>query len=179
MRLNLVLTLLCLLTVSLIIGLFEKKRAIFLHSPAIVAHTKSEGSLPKADAIASPSSQAEGPVSSTPAREKMALLVEDTLRRMPTVQDLRALAEEEVHFTPQIIVEAGKRLATIALLAQDEPDSAPGAVSFYETCASDRDFPVAVRAVCYSNLMSMDLSRSHSIADGVPKEVRELASQLD
>jgi hypothetical protein len=109
----------------------------------------------------------------------MVLLVGDALQKMPTLHDLSRLNEEEVHFTPQIIREAGKRLAVIAQLAHDEPSTISEATLFYENCASGKDFPVSIRAICYSNLKSMNLERFHAISSSISSEIKELASQLD
>lgn len=101
----------------------------------------------------------------------------EILKALPTLQMLRELSPEEVHRTPDLILEAGMELGKIARALEENPALSRSAFEFYKQCAERADLPRSVRALCLSNAKPL-ASRLEGIGSvSVPKSVEELADR--
>lgn len=106
---------------------------------------------------------------------------DDYLKKLPTIDDLQNLTEEEVHYTPEIIKEGGEVIGKIHEEAQRNPDKRVGAMSFFRKCAEDEQLAISIRAVCLHKIYKLipeweiptPLSESN-----IPDEVLDLAMKL-
>jgi hypothetical protein len=107
--------------------------------------------------------------------------LEETQKIIPTLQKLQTLSQEEIHHTPVLLLEAGKKLGEIAEILHVQPHFASQAISFYRTCARESQYPNSVRALCYSNLKQLDPQSFHNENEDpeVNEAVIRLAHQID
>lgn len=114
------------------------------------------------------------------AKKKFLELAENVFQRLPTEEDLQKLSSDEVHFTPQKILEAGVELGRIAELLEQSPGLASEALLFYKKCTLENRFPVSIRALCYSHWRDLDPEGPQSYDQtSLSGQIRSLADQLD
>lgn len=103
------------------------------------------------------------------------------LDMLPTMNDLKALSEEEVHHTPQIILEGGRIIGQMIERADNNPELREETVKTLQACAESDEIATAIRAVCWKNTLNsiekwkvfVPVSQSQ-----IPERVIELSSQL-
>lgn len=90
--------------------------------------------------------------------------VASALAELPTVSD--AEKTEDAHQASGLALRGGETVGAISQAVQDNPSLAPGALKFYDDCASNPDVLIAVRKVCLKRLL--ELSRK----TGVPVDAQ-------
>ncbi len=169
----------------------------------------SEPSVPQMSAAASPPavtpapSTSAAPVSSAPvssapvssavssaipagsqATEEKKLQFEKLVAKaratIPTVKELRALSEEELHTTPKSMVQAGIVIGDLAQAMKDDPSLVPQGIAFYQSCLFNDEYPTPIRALCYARATSHLKERGEKLENEsqVPANVRDLARTL-
>lgn len=104
-----------------------------------------------------------------------------SLKTLPTADDLGSLSEEEVHHTPEMIINGGEVIARVEDEAQDNPSLRGDALSFLKKCVEDQEIVDPIRAVCLNKIYKlipqwqMPLPLDHSL---ISEEVSELAHKL-
>lgn len=101
-----------------------------------------------------------------------------TLQTLPTLESLKSLSSEEVHQTPQILLEAGMRIGEIETELEQDASRGPEVIQFYDHCLQRGDLAVAVRALCYVNLKRHDAQHSRLNDPEIPKYVKNLADRI-
>ena len=120
----------------------------------------------------------------TPVQEKNSELKEELneyLKELPTMGELKNLSEEEVHHTPTMIKDGGAILGKIHAAAEKNPERREDTLKFFKECAEDEEVVTALRAVCWNKVMTLipEWQIFLSISDAqVSEEVKSLASQL-
>lgn len=76
------------------------------------------------------------------------------LDKLPTLEDLRLLSEEEVHHTPQAILDGGRVIAQLIEKAENEPVLREHTVNLLLECAEAENIAASIRAVCWKNTIS-------------------------
>ena len=107
--------------------------------------------------------------------------LDERLKGLPTMGELKNLSEEEVHHTPAMIREGGAILGKIHTEAEENPERRPDTLEFFKECAEDEDVVTSLRAVCWNKVMTLipQWQIFLPIADAkVSDEVKNLASQL-
>jgi hypothetical protein len=106
-------------------------------------------------------------------------LTENTLKKIPTISDLRQLHGEAVHEVPQAVLSAGMALGQVAEVLEDNPKLASIGFHFYESCVRNTNFPPSVRALCYANYSNLGPKLEERIDTNIaPKEIRELSEKI-
>ena len=99
---------------------------------------------------------------------------------IPTVEELRKLPADELHETPEALLNAGVELGALAELVKAHPELSERALEFYEKCSLQDSSPMSVRAVCYSDFKTLaKRTNSGRALPPVPEKVRSLAEQLN
>lgn len=76
------------------------------------------------------------------------------LNELPTLADLQSLSEEEVHHTPEVVMEGGKLVGEILEQAEKNPARREETVKFLAKCSEAQDVVPAVRAVCWKKTLT-------------------------
>ncbi len=76
-------------------------------------------------------------------------------KSLPTIDDLKNLTEEEVHFTPEAVKEAGGVIGRIQDEAENDSSKRIPAMNFFKNCAEDQELVPAVRAVCLNKTLKL------------------------
>jgi hypothetical protein len=80
---------------------------------------------------------------------------ESDLKKLPTIDDLQTLSEEEVHHTPEMIKEGGEVIGRVHEEAQKDVTKRGHAMSFFKKCAEDDALPSAIRALCLHKIYKL------------------------
>jgi hypothetical protein len=64
---------------------------------------------------------------------------------------LQHLPQKEVHHTPTSVIQAANHLGDLTDYVEQHPETASKAVEFYRDCAMNQEFPLSIRAVCFSD----------------------------
>lgn len=88
------------------------------------------------------------------SREEFRELAKYVTNSIPSKSELKKLSAEEVHATPEKIMEAGVRLGLIAQAIENEPALQKDGLEFYQSCAAASKNPNSVRALCYANYLN-------------------------
>lgn len=137
--------------------------------------------MPAAEAPASSSSPAASPAPTTTNQDPAAFQnkLDEISAGLPRVSELRALPEEEVHHTPNALLEAGEKMGEVAEALDANPALLPQAVAFYRDCAKGLETATSVRALCYYHWNRLTKgSAEEPQAGDVPAEIRDLANKL-
>lgn len=102
-------------------------------------------------------------------------------KKLPTIDDIQGLTEEEVHYTPEVIKEAGGVIGRIHDEAENNPAKRVAAMQFFKQCAEDQEMVPAIRAVCLKKILKLipiwqipvPLSDKH-----ISQEITDLAAKL-
>lgn len=76
-------------------------------------------------------------------------------KKLPTIDDIQGLTEEEVHYTPEVIKEAGGVIGRIHDEAENDPAKRVAAMQFFKQCAEDQQMVPAIRAVCLKKILKL------------------------
>lgn len=113
--------------------------------------------------------------------EKPASKKIETIDKLPTVESLRKLTEDEIHHTPAAIIEGGKLIGRMIEQAHRDPALREETVKVLHECAQSENVATAIRAVCWKNTLThiekwkvfVPVSQSR-----IPPRVLELSSKL-
>ena len=118
-----------------------------------------------------------------PPPAKPDLIFTETLRELPTKNQLQNLSAEEAHHTPRIVIEAGTKLGQVAEWLETHPETRKEARDFYARCAAQSGGIDSIRALCYYHFVKLTrelgLSDDGEIIAQVPQSIRELSEFLD
>jgi hypothetical protein len=101
--------------------------------------------------------------------------------QLPTLEDLSALSEEEVHHTPKIIIEGAGTIAEAIEEADSNPSLRKDTLQFLKSCAEKEDVAVSIRALCWRETLRKipEWKVFVSISDAkVSEDVKDLAAKL-
>jgi hypothetical protein len=142
---------------------------------------------PQAEAMASNS------ISSTPTPTPVAIVpsipVSEDLNRvmleikpkLATYDGVKGLKEDEVHGTPQAVLDAGAALGDLEEYLEKRPDEFKSATPFYTECALNRSLLPSVRAVCLHALRKKPTEWAPGVSEqiqNVPLDVSDLERDL-
>jgi hypothetical protein len=132
----------------------EEKHSTSLNSPTPPAQVQLDMNSKSSVSSPSISKDEKAPEKVVPAghQNDFRLLLDEAWEAIPSVEELRALPEAELHHTPKVIISAGTKLGHIAERLKENPELSGQAASFYSNCALNQDFPTSIRALCYSDL---------------------------
>ncbi len=104
-----------------------------------------------------------------------------SLDEFPTISDLQNLSEDEVHHTPEAVLNGGRLVGQLIDRAEKNPALREKTVLLLKSCAESDEVVTAVRAVCWKN--TVDQMKNWRVfvplSDmKVPPQVLELSSQL-
>ncbi len=160
------------ITIALILGAMMIKKN---SSQEVVKDQASETSLAVSDE--NKIIESEDKMASLSIKEEL----DERLKELPTMGELKNLSEEEAHHTPVVIREGGAILGKIHAEANENPERRPDTLAFFKDCAEDEEVVTALRAVCWNKVMTLipEWQIFLSISDAkVSDEVKNLASQL-
>ena len=106
---------------------------------------------------------------------------DDYLHSLPTLDDLQNLSMEEVHHTPEMILNGGELIGRIQDQAENDPSKRMAAMDFFRKCAEDHLMATPLRAVCLNKIYKLvpDWQIPLALADeNISKEVNDLALKL-
>lgn len=104
--------------------------------------------------------------------------IDETLKNLPSLEELQKLEEEKTHHTPSMVMETGLRLGKIKKQVKLNEEFVPKAMSFYENCASNDKGVTPVRGLCLANLIFLKKKRGEDLDLSVfPEQVRSLAKK--
>lgn len=85
-----------------------------------------------------------------PLQEKVEQITnpEAKIDSLPTIENLKALPEEQLHHTPEIILNGGALIGRIEDQAQQNPSARKEAMRFFKECAEAQNIALPLRAVC-------------------------------
>ena len=158
--------------ITLVIGVMMLKK----ENKEVSAEVSNEKELP---AVSVPTTTQVSPTEEKPSAVKEEL--NDYLKELPTMGELKNLSEEEVHHTPAMIKEGGAILGKIHAEAEKNPERREDTLNFFKECAEDEDVVTTLRAVCWNKVMTLvsEWQIFLPLSDAnVSEEVKSLASQL-
>lgn len=161
-----------LLIIALVFGAMIMKKD---NQQEVVGNLETEISLTKSQELKA--EESEEKVISVSIKEEL----DERLKELPTMGELKNLSEEEVHHTPAMIREGGAILGKIHAEAEENPERRPDTLAFFKECAEDEEVVTSLRAVCWNKVMTLipQWQIFLPIADAkVSDEVKNLASQL-
>lgn len=133
-----------------------------------------------------PVSKERAASSASPIKEETSHLsdyqhqLERAFKSLPTKDDLVNLSPQEVHHTPEMIMEGGEVIGKIHQEAELDPTKRSKAMSFFGQCAEDREIATALRAVCLSKVYKLvprwQIPAAFTLE--ISAEVEELALKL-
>lgn len=101
---------------------------------------------------------------------------------LPTLNDLGRLTEEEVHHTPEIVLQGGKIIYETLEEAENHPERREETLAFFFDCSSNQDLAPAIRAMCWNKAVKA-VSRWDIFIPiseyNVPNEIKLLAEKID
>jgi hypothetical protein len=124
------------------------------------------------DPVATPQS----PAAPLPDTKKVEALVE--IDELPSLPDFSTLTEEEVHQTPEALIQAGEAIHKMIAAAEVEPQKRKATLSSLLDCAANKEYPKALRAQCYreglSGIQRWDVTMSLSDY-AIPVDIQTLS----
>jgi hypothetical protein len=112
-------------------------------------------------------------------KREFLILRDKALQSIPTVQELRKLTKEQLHFTPESVLNAGLEIGTAAEYIDKHPELSDDGLDFYEKCATGVNHPTSIRASCYFDFNRLAKKvGSRRASPQVPEHVRNLAEKL-
>lgn len=103
------------------------------------------------------------------------------LDSLPTLDDMKDLSADEVHHTPEVVLESAREIGKMIDAAEKNPELREKTVKFLLECAESADVVASIRAVCWKNTMNgvtnwkvfVPMSEAK-----VPDNIKNLANQL-
>lgn len=101
-------------------------------------------------------------------------------RNLPTREMMKHKTIEEVHDTPQEVLDAGGRLALLKEAWLNNPELKPQARAFYQTCAHQAQYLASIRSLCLVNAraLNQDLHLDKMDEDKIPQNIKNIADQI-
>lgn len=121
----------------------------------------------------------QAPAAPLPAAVKAEALVE--IDELPSLPDFSTLSEEEVHQTPEALIQAGEAIHRLIAEAETEPRKRKATLSSLFGCAANEEYPKALRALCYREGVSgiQRWDEAISLSDySIPLEIQTLAQKV-
>jgi len=99
---------------------------------------------------------------------------------LPTREIMKNKTIEEVHDTPQEVMDAGERMGLLKKAWIANPELKPQARDFYQSCASRADLLTPIRSLCLVNLRALNKALGQRPMDesGLPQNIRNVADQI-
>lgn len=107
--------------------------------------------------------------------------LDQKFKTLATVDDLQQLTEEDVHYTPEVIKDAGGVIGQIHDEAEQDPAKRVPVMHFFKKCAEDPDLVPAIRAVCLNKIYTLIPTWKIPVPisdELISSEVSDLASKL-
>lgn len=123
----------------------------------------------------------KAPVAPPEEKDSVTDELADAITELPTLGDLKNLDPEELHHTPEIVLEGGMLVGKMIEKAEVEPTRREPTLHFLKTCAEDPEVVPAVRAVCWKKTLTQIEAWKIflPVADAkVPDEIKSLAVKL-
>lgn len=103
------------------------------------------------------------------------------LDSLPTLDDMKELSADEVHHTPEVVIESAREIGKMIDAAEKNPELREKTVKFLLECAESSNVVASIRAVCWKNTMNgvnnwkvfVPMSEAK-----VPDNIKNLANQL-
>lgn len=103
------------------------------------------------------------------------------LDSLPTLDDMKDLSSDEVHHTPEVVLESAREIGRMIDAAEKNPELREKTVKFLLECAEASNVVASIRAVCWKNTMNgvsnwkvfVPVSEAK-----VPDNIKNLANQL-
>ncbi|MBP9680600.1 MAG: hypothetical protein KBD76_04260 [Bacteriovorax sp.] len=89
------------------------------------------------------------------SQEDFRFLLLETQKKLPKIHDLKKLPPSALHFTPPLVLQAGRELGLIKEILSIHETYEPLTFSFYQNCAKDKDGITPIRALCLTNLIEL------------------------
>lgn len=103
------------------------------------------------------------------------------LNSLPTLEDLKALTNEDVHHTPEIIKNGAETVGRVHSEAEADSTKRKSALQFFKSCAEDDMIATAIRAVCLKKIYTLIPKWGIPVIlseNKISKEVSDLAMKL-
>lgn len=106
-------------------------------------------------------------------------LLKETESKLPTISDIRQLPPGALHYTPAPVMQAGKDLGLLKEILSVHESYEREAVTFYDKCAKTKERPVAIKALCLTNLIEIKKKNGMKInLNSYPKDIVELTKLI-
>lgn len=107
-------------------------------------------------------------------------LTDAAFESFPTLEVLSQLSADQVHHTPEVLIEAGRRLGEVAKALSENPNLKPAGIRFYQKTASAEGLPSTIRAMSYRHWKDLDTERFEGDQEdeNIPSFIRKLANSL-
>jgi hypothetical protein len=127
---------------------------------------------PATPVVVAPIAAAPVVVASTPEQTEFQKKADSAQESLPTSEKIQALSPEEVHNTPQPLIDASLQIGELAEAISRNPALGAQGMDFYGKCARRGELAVSVRAHCLHNLRALGKSRNEAaneqgISEGV------------
>lgn len=103
------------------------------------------------------------------------------MKQLPTIKDMEGLTDEDVHHTPQSVLEGGMLIGELLEDAEKNPERREETLKFFKSCAENDELMPAIRAVCWKRTLDQipKWNVFLPISDAnVPDDIKNLASKL-
>ena len=117
------------------------------------------------------------PEETTSLSEELTLAMDE----LPTVNDLSNLSTEELHHTPEMVLEGGMLVGEMIEKAEADPARRQETLKFLKDCAENNDVVHQIRAVCWRKTLAQipEWKLFLPISDAnVPDDIKDLAMKL-
>lgn len=102
-------------------------------------------------------------------------LLNETEAKLPTVDDIKKLPPGALHHTPAPVMQAGRDLGLLKEVLKVHESYERVAVDFYKKCAQTKERPIAVKALCLTNLIEIKKKNGEKLnLAAYPSDVVEL-----
>lgn len=114
-------------------------------------------------------------------KESLKQELKDVLTKLPTLENLQDLSDEDVHATPVVVKDGGVLVGQMLEAAIQNPERREETLHFFLECAESPTLVPAIRAVCWNKLLTQiaEWKIFVPIADAkVPNDIKSLAMKL-
>ena len=106
-------------------------------------------------------------------------LLKITESKLPTIADIKQLPSGALHHTPAPIMQAGKDLGLLKEVLKVHESYEREALIFYEKCAKLQERPMAIKALCLTNMIQITKKNGKKLnLAAYPKEMIELTKLI-
>lgn len=164
------------LTILLIIIALVIGAMFFLRSePELTSASPDKSAEVKTDEVARPDEIVAAPKDDEEGTTPM------DLDSLPTNDDIKDLSPEEVHHTPELVLESAREIGKMIDAAEKNPELREKTVRFLLECAEASNVVASIRAVCWKNTMNGVTNWKVFVPVSeakVPDNIKNLANQL-